>query len=289
MSHCTGGAKPHSPLRQSTIDYMQLAGLSQSTQRSYLRELDALSRHYRCPPDRLNERQLQDYVLARINAGLRPRSTNLTVAAMRMFYGRVLKRPQLLEHLVMRKVADRLPKVIDVDDLKNLVSATYDLRYRTAIRLAYSTGLRISEVVALTVGDIDSKKGFIHVGCGKGGHERLAFMPPALLEVLRHYYRQIHPKPVSWLFFGNSPEQQLRVVTLQWAFRQACERAGIGKDVTFHALRHSVATHLMERGASRDEVQDILGHRSAESTRVYARTTATMFRRLDHPAESLLN
>lgn len=287
MSQCNG-LKPHSPLRQSTIDYMTLRGLSARTQKAYLRELDLLSRHYRCPPDRLSAKQLHDYVLSRIESGLTPQSTNLAVAAMRMFYERVIGRPELVRQLALRKTPERLPKSIDEAALGRLIRSTHDLRYRTAIQLAYSGGLRIGEVTALQVGDIDSKRGFIHVRHGKGDRERLVYLPQAQLEVLRRYYRQIHPKPERWLFFGADPAQPVKAATLRKAFNRARGLAGLGTDITFHSLRHSIATHLLERGASRDTVQDILGHRSAESTRVYARTTSAMFKALDHPANHSL-
>ena len=93
-------------------------------------------------------------------------------------------------------------------------------------------------VVALEVSDIDSVKCFIHVRNGKGGHERLVFLPPTLLEALRSYYRQIYPKPESWLFYGANPSQKLKAATLRHAFNQARDLAGISEDFTFHGLRH---------------------------------------------------
>ena len=180
MSHCNG-KQPHPPLRQSTIDYMHMAGLSAHTQRSYLLELDRFTDHFGVSPAQLNAEQIQGYVLGRINAGLKSRSTNVTIAALRVLYRRVLKQPDRVESLVMRKATDRLPNAIEEAEIKCLIQATHNLRYRTAIELAYCTGLRISEVVALKVSDIDSVKELIHVGCGKGGHERVVFMPQALL------------------------------------------------------------------------------------------------------------
>lgn len=286
MSHANGST-PTLSLRQSVTDYMKLAGLSERTRKSYLLELDRFARHFAGSPAQLSARQIEGYVLERINAGLRPRSTNLTVAALRMLYRQVLHSPQKVESLAMRKIADQLPRTLSESDIQRLILSTHDLRYRTAIELAYGTGLRIGEVVALKVSDIDSDRAMIRVNCGKGGHERLVYMPPSLLSTLRCYYRQIHPKPVEWLFYGASADQPLKAATLRGAFNRARALAGIGENVTFHSLRHSIATHLLERGTQRDVVQDILGHKSARSTRVYARTTSAMFEKLDHPAQYL--
>ena len=287
MSYCNG-SKPRPPLlRQSVTDYMQLAGLSERTQQSYLCELTRFAGHFDCSPARLSAEELQGYVLSRINSGLKPNSTNVTVAALRLLYRDVLNSPEKVDSLAMRKVADRLPNTVDEGQILCLIQSTHNLRYRIAIETAYSCGLRMSEVLALKVSDIDRAKTMIHVRCGKGGHERMVFMPPATLEALDNYYRQIHPKPSEWLFYGTAVDKPLSASALRQAFNQARKLAGIREGFTFHGLRHSFATHLLERGASRDEVQDMLGHKSPQSTRVYARITAAMFEKLDHPAQRL--
>ena len=114
-----------------------------------------------------------------------------------MFYIRVLKDPQRVESLVRRKTSDRLSKVIAESQVRDLIATTHNLRYRAAIQLAYSTGLRVSEVVSLQVQDIDSTRQMIFVRSGKGGHERLVFLPVSLLEALHTYYRLTRPKPES--------------------------------------------------------------------------------------------
>ena len=204
-----------------------------------------------------------------------------------MFYTHVLGCPERVEHLTMRKVPERLPKAMEESQVKALLMSTYDIRYRAALRLAYSTGLRLSEVVSVKVTDIDSGKRLVRVACGKGGHERAVFLPSSTLEALGDYYRQVYPKPDSWLFYGTSTDEPIKPSTLRQAFNKARDRAGIGEQFTFHSLRHSYATHLLQRGATRDEVQDLLGHKSPESTRTYARITSAMFERLDHPADQL--
>ena len=286
MSHCNG-SKPHSPLRQATTDYMQLAGLAPKTQQAYLRELNLLANYYQCSPIKLSAEQVEAYILGRIEAGLKPNSTNLIIAACRLFYVKVVDCPERVARLSMRRVPDRLPNAMDESQIQSLLDATRKLRYRAAIELSYSAGLRISEVVALQIDDIDSAGQMIHVRCGKGGHERVVFVPPEVFESLRRYWLAVDPKPSSWVFYGQSPDKQLKVATLRGAFNTARKSAGLDDKFTFHSLRHSIATNLFDRGARRDVVQDLLGHKSDESTRVYARTTATTFRDLDHPAKHL--
>jgi site-specific recombinase XerD len=266
---------------------MRLKGLAENTQKAYILELKRFAEHFGRPAGRITSEEIQEYLLMRISEGLKPRTTNVTVAALRMLYRDVLRLPQRVESLTMRKSPDRLPDTIDERQIGLLIRSTHNLLHRTAILTAYSTGLRMSELLALRASDIDREKGMIRVRGGKGGHERLALMPSSTLEALDSYFRQIHPKPIEWVFYGASPPEQLTAAALRRSFKKACELAGIREGFRFHGLRHSLATHLFERGATRDEVQDILGHKSPQSTRVYARTTAAMLGKLDHPAQHL--
>ena len=182
-----------------------------------------------------------------------------------------------------RKMQRKLPRHMAEEEVERIILATPDLRYRAAIVTAYGSGLRISETVAIRVGDIKSDKKLLHIPSGKGGTERMAPMPEAVIHYLRGYYKNIWPEPESWLFYGASPDVPIRTSALHYAFKKARERAGIDSRYTFHCLRHSAATHLHERGANMEVIRDALGHRRADTTREYARSTAKMFEGLDHP------
>ena len=131
--------------------------------------------------------------------------------------------------------------------------------------------------------DIKSDKRLLHIRSGKGGAERMAPLPDGLVEYLRRYCKNLFPRPVTWLFYGESPEVPLKIDTLRVAFKKACRKAGVDGCHTFHSLRHSAATHWHERGGNIDVIQDVLGHRNADTTRGYARATGKMFETLDHP------
>ena len=276
-------AKRVSPLRQRMLDVMRIAGHAESTQQAYLREVSRLSQHYRRSPDRLSAEEINAYVAQRIAEGLKPRTTNVTVAAFKLFYRDALSKPERVQGLRMRRKKDLLPRPIAAEDVERLIHATFDLRCRTALVAGYGAGLRIAEVVALQVEDVRSKQGLLRIRNGKGGHERMAHCPQAVLDQLRHYWRSIHPHPATWLFYGATPEEPMTVETLRQAFNAARDRAGLDRSVTFHVLRHAMASHIHERGAPLSVVQDALGHRSAESTRIYARTTGSMFKQIRHP------
>ncbi len=272
-----------SPARRKMIEVMTLKGLSPGTQDNYQRSVSTLARHYARAPQDLSADEISAWVIARIDRGLCPRTTNGDVSALRLFYSDAMGQPEKVAGLHCRKVPDRLPRSIPEADVELLIAGINDLRYRTATLTAYGAGLRISEVVALQVGDIRSEEGLLHIRSGKGGHERMAHLPDPVLQTLRRYWRNTWPRPTTWLFYGKSPDRPITAESLRTAFNRGRDRAGLDRGISFHCLRHAVATHVHERGAPISVVQDLLGHKSPDATRVYARTTGTMFRKLDHP------
>ncbi len=111
----------------------------------------------------------------------------------------------------------------------------------------------------------------------------MAPLPDGMVDHLKDYWRKTWPKPVSWLFYGRSPEHAIKQNTLRQAFNRARDLAGIASHHKFHGLRHSAATHMFEAGGNIDVIQDAMGHRSSDTTRNYARATSAMFRNLSHP------
>ena len=271
------------PLRQKMLDQMRIAGLAESTQVTYIGEIEHLAEHYKSSPAELDADQLRAWVLSGIERGLKPATTNVTVAALKFLYVDTLGCPERVTGLRARKKQRKLPRHMTEEEVERLILATPDLRYRAAIVTAYGAGLRISETVAVKIGDIKSDKKLLHIPSGKGGTERMAPLPDEVIHYLRGFYRNIWPQPATWLFYGSSPDLPIPTPTLQWAFKKARERAGIDSRYSFHCLRHSAATHLHERGGNMEVIRDMLGHRRADTTREYARSTAKMFEGLDHP------
>ena len=284
-------ARNGSPLRQRMIDQMRMANLADNTQESYVLEIRRLADHYGTSPDLLDAEQVRAWLKRQIERGLSPGSTNVALAALRFLYRDVLRRPDLVEGMRSRKVPRTLPRHLEVAEVERLLRATLDLRYRSAMLTAYAAGLRISEVVGLKVTDVRADRQLLHIRSGKGGTERMAPLPPGMVEHLRRYWKSICPQPTTWLFYGSSPQEPINVKALHLAFRKSRERAGLDKECTFHWLRHSMAAHVHERGGNIDVIQDALGHRNSDTTRAYARATGKMFGALDHPVSgfALLN
>ena len=271
------------PLRQRMEEQLRIANLAASTSKAYICEIKNLARYYDASPDELDAEQVRQWYLGRIDKGLSPGTTNVSFAALNFLYIDTLGWPDHVAGLRSRKKPGKLPRYMSEQEVEHLILATPDLRHRAAIVTGYGGGLRISETLAIKAGDILSEKKLLHIPSGKGGTERMAPLPDSVIHYLRAYYRNIWPRPTSWLFYGVSLDRPIATETLQAAFRRARDIAELDRSYTFHCLRHSAATHLLERGGDIEVIRDMLGHRSANTTRHYARVTGKMFEGLDHP------
>ena len=185
----TGAAKG-SPLRQRMMDQMRIANLAESTRRAYIFEVERLARHYETSPDDLDGEQVRDFVLTLIDRGLSPATTNSTLSALRFLYVDTLGCPDRVAGVRNRKLPARLPRHMTEQEVERLILATPDLRHRAAFVTAYGAGLRVSETVAVKVGDIKSDKKLLHVPRGKGGSERMAPLPDGVIDYLRGYFKK---------------------------------------------------------------------------------------------------
>ena len=228
---------------------MRIANLAESTQIAYLFEIERLAKHYGTSPADLDGEQLRDWILKLIDRGLSPSSTNSTLAAFRFFYVETLGCPERVAGLRNRKKPQALPRHMTEQEVERLILATPDLRHRAAFIAAYGAGLRVSETVNVKIADIKADRKCLHIPSGKGGTERMAPLANGVIHYLRGYYKNIWPQPATWLFYGASPDEPMRTQALHFAFKKARDKVGIDPRHTFHSLRHSTATHLLERGA----------------------------------------
>lgn len=182
------------------------------------------------------------------------------------------------------KKENKLPKVMSKDQLKRLFDATDNLKYKTAMMVSYSAGLRVSEVSKLKISDIDSDQMLIRVNQGKGRKDRLVPLSEHLLLQLRNYYKVFQPK--EWLF-ENRIGDHLTTRSFQKVFERSRAKACLKSHVTFHSLRHSFATHLLEEGVNLRYIQEILGHASSKTTEVYTRVSTKHYKNIHNPLDTL--
>jgi integrase/recombinase XerD len=193
---------------------------------------------------------------------LQPPSINSAVSALRFFFTVTLDRPDLARRLTVVPYPRRIPTVLSVEEVRLLLQAASAPKYKAAFATAYGAGLRVSEVVALKVGDINSERMLLRVERGKGGKDRHAMLSPQLLELLRAWWREGRRRslllPGGWLFPGRDPVEPLSARQLCRVVRAAAQAAGITKRVSPHTLRHSFATHLLEQDVDIRVIQTLL-------------------------------
>jgi site-specific recombinase XerD len=275
-----------SPLRQRMLDDMRIRNMSQLTQYTYVRAVANYSAFHGRAPDKLNAEHVRSYRLHLIERGLKANSLNPIMGGLRFFYATTLGNKQVAEAIPYARKEDTLPAVLTQDQVVRLLKAESDPMMRTIFTTIYAAGLRISEATRLTVTDINSQRLVIHIRQAKGHKDRYVMLSEQLLNVLRSYWKRRRPSG-SFLFPGDNPDRPITVRTLQRAFREAADRAGLGASVSPHTLRHSFATHLLEQGVDIRVIQDLLGHRHIQSTSRYARVALNTIRKIQSPLEFL--
>lgn len=261
------------PLRQRMLEDLQMRNMSKLTQRNYVQAVADFAKHFHQSPDKLNEQHVREYLLYLLNERKVAINTyNVARAGLRFFYAVTLGRPWTLEKLACAKSEKRLPVVLSRDEVGQLLESPKRLKTRVMLMTCYATGVRISELIALRVEDVDSKRMLIRVQQGKGRKDRYVTLPPRLLELLRQYWSRF--RPTGLLFFGRKKERPLGSATVQHVFSRAGREAGLTKRVTPHILRHSFATHLLEAGVDLRTIQALLGHRSLQTTATYTHVSA---------------
>jgi site-specific recombinase XerD len=267
------------------IEDMTIRNLSRSTQESYIYAVAKFSRYFKQSPDRLGMEEVRAYQLHLVEQKYSWSHINQVACALRFFYGITLGQKEALERIVSGREPEKLPPVLNREEIARFLEAVAGLRNRVALATAYATGLRIGEVVRLKIGAIDSERMLLHIEGGKGGKDRYAMLSPRLLEILRAYWTRARPS--LWLFPGQEPGDHVSRGALQSACRAARRRARIGKRVTTHSLRHSFATHLLESGTDIRIIQVLLGHSHLETTARYAQVATGLIAATPSPFDQL--
>jgi site-specific recombinase XerD len=265
---------------------LALRGMAPKTCSAYLSWVRRLVRFCRVVPDQLTTEHVRAFLVHLAQERKLSFSTfNQALNAARFFFLEVLKRPFVVEGFRYQKPPSRLPVVLNDEEVSRLLAAAVSLRDRALLETAYATGMRVSEVTRLLITDLDSGRMAIRVDQGKGRKDRYVMLSQSLLETLRAYWRESKPK--LFLFPGVGGKKPLCVSAAQKAFDRARLQAGIRKPVSFHTLRHSFATHLIESGTSVRTIQALLGHRSLQTTERYTHLAQNYLRQTTSPLDRL--
>ena len=269
----------------SFLDDLRVARrLAANTLESYARDLDALlqfAAEQGAPVDSLSRGDLEAFVRGRMAAGLAPRTVARLVACVRGFYRFLVRDGQIqmdpASDLHAPRAWPALPKFLSIEDVNRLidqpdVTTPLGMRDRALIELLYATGMRVSELVSVRPADLNLQAGYLTC-LGKGSKERLVPMGSPAVDWIRRYIRERRPQLVAgrtceWLFV-NARGTQLGRVGFWKILKKHAREAGLPRDVSPHVIRHSFATHLLERGADLRSIQSLLGHADLSTTQIY--------------------
>lgn len=282
---------PPSPLRQRMIEDMRMRKLAPKTQQHYVRAVRRFAEFLKRSPDTASTEDLRRYQLYLVDQGTSPVSLNAAITGLKFFFDVTADHPELMAKIRPVRVPHTLPMILSREEVSRLIIAAGNLKHQTALALAYATGLRASEVVALKVADIDSERMTLRVEQGKGQKDRYAMLAPVLLERLRVWWRVARAQGKmpdgGWLFPGLNPINQLSARQLNRAIHAAAHEAGIEKNVSMHTLRHSFATHLLEQKVDIRVIQVLLGHKKLDTTALYAQVATELLREVVSPLEAV--
>lgn len=277
--------QPISPLRQRMLDAMAVRNFSDKTRHDYIRQVKSFASFLGRSPDTAGADDLRRFQLHQRQNGVQPSSMNSAVSALRFFFGVTLDRPDMERHLTFVREPRKIPVILSPQEISRLLEAAPGPKYKAAMSAAYSAGLRVSEVVALKVADVDSKRMLLRIEQGKGRKDRLAMLSPRLLDLLRDWY--CIARPAVWLFPGRDPMLPMTTRQLTRAVHMAAKLAEINKRVAPHTLRHSFATHLLEQNIDIRLIQVLLGHAKLETTALYTQVATNVIRAVTSPLDQL--
>ena len=278
-------------LRQRMIEDRGIRGFSAKTQHDYLRIVSRFAVFLGRSPDTATAEDVRRFQVEPREAGTPAPAMNSHVAALRFFFTTTLDRPDLSRKLIRAPYPRKLPTVLSAEEVARLLAATTCIKHRAALAVAYGAGLRVAEVAALKVGDVDSERMLIRVERGKGGRYRNAMLSSDLLALLRAWWkegrRQGAMLPGGWLFPGQNPVRPITTRQLARVVEDAARTASLAKRVSPHTLRHSFATHLLEDGVDIRVIQVLLGHAKLDNTAFYAKVATRTVRTVTSPLDRI--
>ncbi|HLC76154.1 MAG TPA: site-specific tyrosine recombinase/integron integrase [Candidatus Peribacterales bacterium] len=258
---------------------LKVRNLSPRTVESYLHALRTYFAYKGKELEIPDIKNIQEFIIGKLESGSAAQTTHVLLNAIKFFYREVIKSSVPIS-VKYAKVPSVLPAVLSHNEIDRLISSTKNLKHKLLLSLAYGAGLRVSEVVNLRVGDIDLPEGVLIVREGKGKKDRQTLLPEKITGGIQLL---LEGRKNSDYVFESERGGALSPRTAQAVFTQACKRAGIKKAATFHSLRHSFATHLLENGVDIRYVQELLGHSNIRTTQRYTQVTNASLKRIKSP------
>src|SRR6478672_2261520 len=276
------------PLRHRMIEDMNARKLSAGTQRGHIHSCKRFAAFLNRSPDTATTEDIRRFQLHLAEAGVSICNRNRIMTGLRFLFRVTLRRLDLAAEIYHIREPQKIPLVMSPDETRRLLAVASNLKIRTLLSLGYGCGLRASEVIRLKVKHIDSAQRMIRVEQGKGRKDRNVMLSPELLDLLRQWrHDAATPLHEGWLSPGKRPGKPMTTRQLMRLFHEAVDAAGIRKNITLHVLRHSFATHLLERGTDIRIIQALLGHAKLDATAHYTRVATGMIASIESPLDLL--
>ena len=283
-----------SPLRQRMIEDMTARGLGRQTQRGHILACKRFAAYLKRSPDTATAEDVRLFQLHLMESGLSIQTRNRTMTGVRFLLRVTMRRHDLAAEVFHMKEPQKIPQILSAGEAKRLLMMAGKLQVRTLLSIGYGAGLRVSEVVKLKVKHIDTALGVIRVEQAKGKKDRVVMLSPETLALLREWWKARTtkydlgvPAEERWLFPGRRKGLPLTPRQVSRLFHETLEAAGIKKKLTLHALRHSFATHLFDRGVDIRTIQALLGHEKLETTARYTRVATGLITAVESPLDQL--
>ena len=275
---------------EQTRRELKIRNYSGKTVKSYLRGLERYFAFKKTDLERLDIEDVKNFLLHCGERGVSAQSRNLFLSAIKFYYRNVVKVNRKIEIRSAKKIKS-LPIVLSRSEIECILRSTENTKHRLLLALAYGAGLRVSEVVALRVSDIDLQELTIHLRQAKGRKDRITIFPERLRAGIQKLIAGKTCLPAGRdkndFVFASERGGKLTTRTAQKVFENSLKRAGIKKDATFHSLRHSFATHLLENGVDIRYVQELLGHQNIRTTQRYTQVTNPKLKNIKSPLGGL--
>ena len=276
-------------LLQTAMELLQLKGYSTSTQKTYRNEVAVFLQTLKnIKADSLVTEDIRKYIHNCIHKQqLSENTIHSRLNALKFVYEQVLGHERFFVEIPRPKKHLQLPKVLGEEELRRLFASPKNLKHKAILFVAYSAGLRVSEVINLRLQDIDRERKQLFIHCSKGKKDRYVGLSPMVLDVLEQYYKMSEVKPENYLFEGPEKGKPYTARSAQQIFSDARKKAGILKSLSFHNLRHSFATHLLEKGVDVIFIKEILGHFNIETTQRYLHVKKEFLINIESPLDNL--
>jgi len=263
---------------------LKLRGFSQQTLKMYLFYNQKLLEYTKKQPEDVTEDDIKDFLAFKYSDdSLSNSSIALIKAAIKFFFTETLGKK--LSDIKTPKKSNKLPVVLNRNEIFNLIEKTENIKHKLIIELLYSTGLRLSECVNLKYSNIDLSEGIGWVRSGKGSKDRIFIISEIFKKDLLHYIENTKSNTNGYIFLVNGKKMSTRGI--QYVIKTAANRAGIEKDVHVHTLRHSFATHLLENGVDIRKIQKLLGHSNLQTTQIYTQVSSEEIKKIKSPLDML--